>query len=86
LIKHHSIEVILERKPSLFVRFKVQRVPLFHLRPFQLEMFGRPSAGMMIPAIGEQDATDVEEKGCNRGGSLHDAGNWEVWQIGRVIG
>jgi hypothetical protein len=49
-------------------------------------MFGRPSAGMMIPAIGEQDATDVEEKGCNRGGSLHDAGNWEVWQIGRVIG
>jgi hypothetical protein len=61
LIKHDSIEVILEREPSLFVRFEVQSVPLLHVGPLQLEMFRRPSAGMMIPSIGEQDTADVQE-------------------------
>ena len=38
-------------------------MPLLHLGPVQLKMFRRPPAGMMIPAVGEQDTADVHKQG-----------------------
>ena len=36
-------------------------MPLLHLGPLQLEVRRRPFAGMMIPAVGEQDAADIQK-------------------------
>lgn len=35
--------------------FKHQAIPVLHLRARLVEVLCRPSAGMMIPAVGEQD-------------------------------
>ena len=60
-------------------------MPILHLGPFQLEVFRRPFAGMMIPPVGEQDTADVQEQCCDRDASFHVAGGWEVWRIGFVM-
>src|SRR5579864_8902193 len=38
-----------------------------HLGPVQLEVRRRPFAGMMIPPIGEQNPTDIQEHAGDRG-------------------
>ncbi len=48
-------------KIIFFVGFKVQPMPFFHLCPVQIKMFRRPLAGMMIPAVGEQDTANVHK-------------------------
>jgi hypothetical protein len=40
-------------------------MPLLHFGPPQLEVLGRPSAGMMIPSVGEQDPADIQKKRRN---------------------
>jgi hypothetical protein len=45
--------------------FEDQAVPILHLSPLQLEVLRRPSAGMMIPPVGEQDATDIQKQRRN---------------------
>ncbi len=42
--------------------FEDQAMPIFHLRPLQLEVLRRPSAGMMIPPVGEQDTADIQKQ------------------------
>jgi len=37
-------------------------MPLLHLGPLQIEVPGNPSAGMMIPPVVEQDATDIQNR------------------------
>ena len=44
----------------------VQAMPLFHLGPVQFEMLRRPSAGVVIPAVGEQNAANVQEQRGDR--------------------
>jgi hypothetical protein len=39
--------------------FEDQAVPIFHLSPRQLKILCRPSAGVMIPPVGEQDTADI---------------------------
>jgi len=60
-----------KRKPeselSLFVDFKVEAMPLFHLAPIQLELRRGSPAGVVIPSVGEQDTADIHKK----------AGIWE---------
>ena len=68
------------------MRFEVQGMTLLHLGPLQLEVFSRPSAGMMIPSIREQNPADVHEQGRDLGDFSHEAGNGEEWPVGRVIG
>jgi hypothetical protein len=41
--------------------FEDQSVPLFHLRPRQLEILRGPSASLMIPTVSEQDASDIQK-------------------------
>jgi len=41
---------------------KVQAVPILHLSPLQVEVSGRPSAGMMIPPVREQDTADIHKQ------------------------
>ena len=41
---------------------EVQAVPILHLSPVQVEVSGRPSAGMMIPPVCEQDTADIDKQ------------------------
>jgi hypothetical protein len=50
-----------ERELSLFMNFKRETVPLFHLGPIQLELRHGSSAGVVIPPVGEQNATDIHK-------------------------
>jgi hypothetical protein len=43
------------------MRLEDQSVALFHLCPRQLEVFGRATAGQMVPRIGEQNLADIKE-------------------------
>ena len=43
------------------MRFEVKAVAFLRLGPIQLETFRRPSARMMIPAVGNQETTNVHE-------------------------
>src|ERR1017187_5271295 len=79
LIEDHAVQIFVESNFILFVGFKVQAMPLFHLCPVQLKMFRRPPAGMMIPAIGEQDTADVHKQGRDWCSFFHEAGSGEVW-------
>src|ERR1019366_1010870 len=78
LIEDHAVQIFVESNFILFVGFKVQAMPLFHLCPVQLKMFRCPPAGMMIPAVGEQDTADVEEEGCDWHGFFHEVGGREA--------
>ena len=49
-------------------------MPLLHLIPVQLEVLRGATAGMMIPAVGEQDAADIKEQGRNWDGFFHKIG------------
>ena len=40
-------------------------MPSLHLGQLQLEVRRRPFAGMMIPPIGKQDATDIQKQRPN---------------------
>jgi hypothetical protein len=51
--------------------FEDQAVPIFHLSPRQLEVLRRPSAGVMIPPVGEQDAADIQKQRRDRERSFH---------------
>ena len=50
---------------------KVQAVPILHLSPLQVEILSGPSAGMVIPSIGEQNAADIHKQRCDRDRSFH---------------
>jgi len=54
-----------------FVRFEGQAMPLFHFYPGQLKVRCRPAAGMVIPPIRKQDATDIDEKAFDSGRLRH---------------
>ena len=77
-IKDHPVQIFVESNFIFLVSFKVQAMPLLHLGPVQLEMFHRPPAGKMIPAVGEQDPADVHEQGFDRSGFVHGAGGGET--------
>jgi hypothetical protein len=51
--------------------FEDQAVPIFHLSPRQLEILRRPFAGVMIPPVGEQDASDIQKQRRDRERSFH---------------
>lgn len=60
-------------------------MPFLHLSPVELEMFRRAAAGMMIPAVREQDATDIEEQGRDGNGVCHETDVLPDMGVGFVI-
>ena len=68
LEEDHPIQIFFQRELSILVSGEVQLMPIFHLRPRQLEAFRRPSAGMMIPPVGEQHAAYIHKHAgdCSR--------------------
>jgi hypothetical protein len=61
-VEDHAVQIFLERNPVFLVGGKVQYMPFFHFGIIQVEVPGRPSAGMMIPTVGEQDAADIHKQ------------------------
>jgi hypothetical protein len=55
----------------LFVGGEVQIMPILHLGPVQLEAFSCPSAGMMIPPVGEQNPAGIEKNADDRSRFSH---------------
>ena len=49
-------------KVQIFFLQPSQLMPGFHVGPLQLEARRRPLAGIMVPAVGEQDAADIQEQ------------------------
>jgi hypothetical protein len=41
--------------------FEGQTMPILHLRPLQIEVLRRLSAGDMIPSVVEQNTADIHE-------------------------
>lgn len=44
------------------MNFKREAMPLFHFGPIELEFRHGSSARVVIPSIGKQDATDIDEQ------------------------
>ncbi len=51
--------------------FEDKAVPILHLSPLQIEVPRRPSAGNVIPPVGEQDTADVQKQTGDCRGFLH---------------
>jgi hypothetical protein len=64
------------------MRLEDQTVALLHLCPRQLEVFGRASAGEVIPPIGEQDLSNIQEKCRHRSRSFHGSSGNDVCFLG----
>src|ERR1039458_9786243 len=60
-------------------------MPILHFGQLQLEVRRRPFAGMMIPAVGEQDAANIQKQCRDWCASFHLAGSGEVWGIAFVM-
>jgi hypothetical protein len=59
LVEDDPIQIFFEGNSSFLVDRKARALPIFHRSPFQIEVLCRSSAGMMVPAIGEQYAADI---------------------------
>src|ERR1019366_6873134 len=71
LVEDHPTQIFFQRELSLLVGVEGQLMPILHLGPLQLEVLRRPSAGMMIPTVGEQDTADIQKQCRDRDRSFH---------------
>src|SRR5208337_3249600 len=60
-IKNNSIQVFIQAELALFVGIEGQVMSFMHLLIVQAELVGRAFLDIVIPAIREQDTTDVQE-------------------------
>ena len=70
-VEHHPVQVIIQRELAFLISGEVQPMPVLHLGPLKVKLTGRPSAGMMIPAVREQHAADIQKQCRDRDGSFH---------------
>ena len=70
-VEDHAIQVFPESDFVLLVGFKIQAVPLFHPGPIQFEALRGAAAGVMTPAVREQDAADVQKQAGDGNGFFH---------------
>jgi hypothetical protein len=65
LVEYHPTQIFFQRELSLLVGVEGQVMSILHLGQLQFEVHRRPSAGMMIPPVGEQDSPDIQKQRCN---------------------
>jgi hypothetical protein len=68
LVEYHPTQIFFQRELSLLVSVEGQVMSMLHLGQLQFEVRRRPSAGMMIPPVGEQDPPDIQKQAgdCSR--------------------
>ena len=85
LVEDHPTQVFLERKLPLFMSFEDEAVPLFHLRPRQLEVLRSSSASVMIPTVGEQYSANIHKQAGDSRRFLHYSFTVKVLPSMRII-
>ncbi|MDB6153263.1 MAG: hypothetical protein JWL90_1716 [Chthoniobacteraceae bacterium] len=70
-MEDNSPQVFIERQLTLFVSVESQMVPGFQISRIQVEFLDCPSANVMVPPIGKEDAPDIEKQAADWGRFFH---------------